>query len=737
VRILILFSALAMSLSGYTQELIPIGSWRTHFNYKRTLLVEQVNDRIFAATDQALIFYDPEDNSLNTITKLDGLSDVGISALAYDEQNNRLVVGYENGNLDIISSDHISNNTLLLESNVTESKSVHHISFYEGEINLATDFGVLIMDPITEQAVGSYRNLGPNGGVTAVNQITFLEDMMYMATDSGAMVGDRSLGLNLQDFNNWERLTGSPIGAARVSGITTFNGSIYTSYGDTLLKLSGSEWLEINVFDNEISRLHSSEDVLMIITDNEIYEMNAAELVEVVASDPDDSPRDALKVDNAYWYTDASNGLTRLANGEVNRFVLDGPSENIFKLEMIGQKLAAISAFEVDDLGTTSNQTGYSVFDGGIWSQITSESLAGLTNVSGVTEVDNQVWVSSFGSGLFDQATLTIYDESNSFLQEHDPDEGNILVTDVATDSESNIWVSNLSSYPLQQYDTNGEWSKFAFGSIESQSPATLFINPTGGIWMSLGLNIGAGILGYDPGSGLHRLLDTENSSLPSNRVYDIAFDLENEIWIATGNGVAYFPFAFDAIGDESIDVVQPVFENAVLFRGKAVHCIEVDAGNRKWMGTSEGAWLFEDNADELVYHFNIDNSPLPSNEIRDVAINDITGEVFFATDEGVVSFRGDAVSGSTSHQNVKIFPNPVSPQYAGNVGISGLARDANVKITTVSGRLVREINAAGSGASWDISDYNGRRVNGGVYLVFSSDEQGQETFVGKIAVID
>ena len=219
--------------------------------------------------------------------------------------------------------------------------------------------------------------------------------------------------------------------------------------------------------------------------------------------------------------------------------------------------------------------------------------------------------------------------------------------------------------------------------------------------------------------------------------LYDIGLDLDGEIWFCTQSGVGYFPSPYGVIEDASVDMIIPRFDNGFLFEGENVRAIEIDGGNRKWMATEDGAWLFEDGAQELIYHFNTENSPLPSNVVLDLAIDQNTGEVFLATELGVVSFRSDATAGFAIHSNVKIFPNPVLPNYFGLVGFDGLARNARLKITTVSGRLVKEISGAGGGASWDISDYNGRRVNGGVYLVFSSSPDGSDTFVGKIAVLD
>jgi len=167
------------------------------------------------------------------------------------------------------------------------------------------------------------------------------------------------------------------------------------------------------------------------------------------------------------------------------------------------------------------------------------------------------------------------------------------------------------------------------------------------------------------------------------------------------------------------------------------VTSIAIDGGNRKWMGTGRGVWLFNPTGEALVHHFTTANSPLLSDNILDIEINAQTGEVFFATDKGLVSFRGDATEGTAVFQQVKIFPNPVTSAFMGTVAINGLATDAIVKITDISGKMIWQTQAQGGTASWNVQDYHGKRAATGIYLVFASTPDGSESAVGKIAVID
>ena len=136
-------------------------------------------------------------------------------------------------------------------------------------------------------------------------------------------------------------------------------------------------------------------------------------------------------------------------------------------------------------------------------------------------------------------------------------------------------------------------------------------------------------------------------------------------------------------------------------------------------------------------FNFNAANSPLLSDKIVDLEINNQSGEIFFITDAGIVSFRSGATASDAAFHNVKIFPNPVTAEFNGQVGISGLSTDSFVKITDVSGKLIWQTQANGGTATWNVRDYNGRRASPGMYLVFSTTQDGSESMVGKIAVVD
>ncbi|MEQ8425516.1 MAG: two-component regulator propeller domain-containing protein, partial [Cyclobacteriaceae bacterium] len=217
--------------------------------------------------------------------------------------------------------------------------------------------------------------------------------------------------------------------------------------------------------------------------------------------------------------------------------------------------------------------------------------------------------------------------------------------------------------------------------------------------------------------------------------VRSMANDRDGQVWVGTDEGVAYFPNPAGVFNN--IDAARPIYENRFLLRDEVVTAIAVDGGNRKWMGTKNGVWLFSAKGEELIYNFTQDNSPLLSDVITSIAIDPKSGEVFFATDKGISSFRSTATESKFQFNEVKIFPNPVQADFNGQVAISGLYTDAIVKITDIGGRMVWQTRANGGTAIWDARQLNGSKVGTGVYLVFATAADGSDRHVGKIAIIE
>jgi hypothetical protein len=226
-----------------------------------------------------------------------------------------------------------------------------------------------------------------------------------------------------------------------------------------------------------------------------------------------------------------------------------------------------------------------------------------------------------------------------------------------------------------------------------------------------------------------------------SSSVYCMAEDLDGEIWIGTDKGVKviYYPekvFTGNAY-PRNILLEQDGYVS-VLLEYEQVTAIAVDGANRKWIGTGKaGVFLMSENGQEQLLHFTEEDNPLFSNQIESICINQQTGEVFFATAKGLVSYRGTATAGFETYEDNLVYPNPVPHGYAGMVAVNGLKANSLCKITDSSGRLVWQGYSHGGQLVWDGKDHYGNRPASGVYYVMVSDEDGKEKIVTKFVFIN
>lgn len=228
------------------------------------------------------------------------------------------------------------------------------------------------------------------------------------------------------------------------------------------------------------------------------------------------------------------------------------------------------------------------------------------------------------------------------------------------------------------------------------------------------------------------------SGNLPSENVKSLALDRDGQMWVGTDKGVVVFDNPNAVFSGKNFDAYTPVFERRRLLGNEIITSIAIDGGNRKWMGTRNGIFLFNPDGTELVSNFNEKNSPLPSNEISYITAELNTGEVYIRTPKGMVSYRGTATEGilKQDESGVKVFPNPVRPDFNGTIGIEGLVENAFVKITDIAGNLVFETRANGGTAIWNGNTLSGGRVKTGIYLIFSANAKGEETLVSRLAVV-
>ncbi|HTE28837.1 MAG TPA: two-component regulator propeller domain-containing protein, partial [Chryseolinea sp.] len=478
---------------------------------------------------------------------------------------------------------------------------------------------------------------------------------------------------------------------------------------------------------------------LMVALPSGLWELNEANEISSIASDIIDDPRQAV-VDDAgdIWVGDGSNGLVSDAKGSFEAFLPNCPVNNeTFKLSYQQGIMYSLPGGYSNE-GLALHRPGIiDIFQEGTWTSTLAVNQD-ITDIQVVTSTETIL--SSFGNGLeihANESEVIVLNETNSPLINANPPQRSVNVTSMAN-SGGGVWVANYASNkPLHLLKEDHMWESFSFPISSAQYPLEMVVDLSDNVWLLLDPAQGGGLIVFNKEDNAFRYLSdvAGQGGLPSKSAYSIAVDRDGFVWVGTALGAAYFNNS-TGIFNGSADAIRPIVDGRFLLRDDKVTSIAVDGGNRKWFGTDRGVWLYGPEGEEVIENFTTVNSPLPSDTVRDIEINDESGEVFFATDEGLASFRSGATRSGTS-QSVKVFPNPVTSSFVGTVGISGTPQDAIVKITDITGKLVFQTKASGGTALWQVQDNKGRRVSTGIYIVFVVTPDGEERLASKIAVVD
>ena len=730
-----ILSLLLFEASG--QADIPIGTWRMHLSYNNINSITFSDEEIFGAAENGIAVLDRDEYSLSSYSKMNGLTGSTISFINYDKVTNQLMVAYIDGNLDIIKDNVVTNFDRLTDPTIPGSKKINHISFRDGFAYLSADYGVVVFSMTQLEVKETWRDLGSTGELIGINQSTFKDDSIFLATTNGVLAGD--LDDNLLDFNNWIRFDENEF-TETIHGVAYFNSRVYATVDNQgIFHYESGIWSKESFLDNTIFQsLTSSGNNLVICESNHVWQLPITNTLSEVSSSLITTPKFALEDDQQkIWIGDSVNGLLSDASGSFSNYLPNGPAfTSATRLKFLDGKLYALQGGYSSTFQPKGNSGVVSIFSSAQWSQ----EISPVNDLTDIDIANGTVFTSSFGYGV-QVGNISnpeiIYNETNSSLINLSPGTNSVNISAIENSSDG-LWVGNYGvSSPLHLFKDNA-WQAFNFSLLAARYPLYLLVDYAGSVWAIINPSQSGGLFVFNEEINETAYLTNQTGvgGLPSRNVYAIAQDRDGYIWVGTDKGVAYFFNPTEAFST-SVNAILPIFDNRYLLSDEKITAIAVDGGNRKWIGTERGVWLFSPTGEELVYSFTTENSPLISDVILSIAIDPISGEVFFSTDKGIVSFRSDATESQFTFQSVKVFPNPVTPDFNGTVGISGLATDAIVKITDVSGKMIWQTQANGGTATWNVRDHNGRRASTGVYLIFSATQDGGESFVGKIAVIE
>ena len=738
---------------------LPVGVWSDHLRYNTAGSIAVSSKEIFASTGSSIIIYNNEYDELKKLSRINGLSETGISTIAWSEENNLLIIAYTSTNIDLVKNNVVYNIPDILNNYIPGEKLINKIKTNGRYGYLASSFGIVVVDLIKKEIHDTWKP-GPDSENNEVNDLAFGNNKVYAATDLGIWFADLA-NPGLAYFGNWNHLTNLPSPDARYT-LAIFNGNkLYVNEssptGDFIYVINNESHLFSNIPGVVNTSFDRASDGFTISSPGSVkYYHSDGSLQKTLSSYGWGIPNisQGIIYDGDIWLADRNYGLIK--GQEMSYFSilsLPGPASNEVSRIISQNGKTLICAGGVDNSWNNLGRSfKVSVHENNQFINLVSGTINDALRAIADPDNNSHFFVSTWGNGLFEYENNSLekhYNETNSPLQNMIPGSPTIRICGLAIDESKNLWVTQTGvPGSIKILKPDGTWIVNPI-TIDAPIIGDIIITQRGHKWILLPGGYGLFVFDDNKTPGVFaddrfkkmQIKDSDDKII--SYVFSIAEDLDGNIWIGTDQGpvIYYNPERVFDNDPRAYRIKIPRNDGTGLadymLGTETITSISVDGANRKWLGTvSSGAYLLSPDGTFQMKNYNEQNSPMFSNSVISIAVDNKSGEVWFGTSKGVLSVRGDATSGAQEFSNVYAFPNPVREDYQGNVTITGLLRDTQILITDISGNLVYSTISQGGQASWDLTTYNRRRVTTGVYLVFCSSNDGSRAFVTKMLVI-
>ena len=747
------------------------GDWRTHASYRDATYCQVVGERIYVLASGALFSYDKEDGTIYTYDNNHDLNDTGIIKIEYCNKIDALVILYKNANIDILYNDGYVYNISDFKNKILSNKTINDINIDGGTAYISTNFGIVVLNLDKLEFTNTY-NLKLNTYSSCV-----IGDCLYAGTEDGIYKG--LLSDNLLDKANWAKINDS-----KAIALNQINNNLFfvtDKKGAYTIEESSNTTATVDTNSKAFKYLYKKGDKLYLGWENKLSVITGTSSCQSYTTT---TGTNYLAADGEkFWNCKGIKGVveSRISNNSL----VDG--ENYIQPNSPVRNYCEFMKFVNDDkllvAGGTLNPFDITFYPGTImeysysddkWNNLPEDNIQAQTGVKyvNVCSIDEDpteeghYFAGSFGQGLYefrDGELVAHYNHKNSPLQspisETSPAAVNyIRVPKVEFDNSGNLWLINTHvEYIVKVLKKDGTWLSLKYDDIAGYETITdMFTDSRGWLWVvSAQGNPGAGLFCaktnntlFDTSDDqtktwLNSFTNQDGTSYTVYNVYSATEDKNGQIWVGTDNGLFVITDAKKFFNDGIFTQIKVPRNDGsgladYLFNGALISVIKVDGANRKWIGTkSNGVYLISADGLEMIHHFTTENSVLPSDHITSIAINGNSGEVFIGTSEGAVSFMSDATEPKEelAESAIHAFPNPVKPSYSGNITITGLTYDCEVKIVDAAGYLINEGHSTGGSYSWNCRNAKGEKVSSGVYYVLMYDENGDESVATKILV--
>ncbi len=767
-----------------------IGQWKDLLGFYACNSITHSSDwsKIFVSNRNSIAIYNTTNGEIETIfNKANGLSDVDIKIIRNHPAQNKILVCYENGNIDIIDystqTTQIYNLSDIKNANIIASKKINEITFRNNLAYLACGYGISVLDVNKLEIKESYF-IGKNNAYLNIYQIAFDDSLIYAATDSGIIRAPITSVLN--DFQNWKKFSANQIPLGTYSGIVNFNGKIYAGYSpytrntanymkDTLYTRDGyGNWSKSFIIPGSsngtiIKKTYTFNNACIAFigpfganaidkNNNQVfvignYSFGNQNIKDIVINYYNNYPSGNPVIS---YIADDFHGFIKTI-WDAAKITIDGTHSKLnSRIKALNGKIV-VAPSKIDETGSPNFYLeGVFYYDGEKWNYLrdpNNDTIIDVTDAIIDPNDDTHIFASSWINGIVEYKNnklFKVYNKSNSGIV--NASAVNLpwhLINGITMDPNGNVWVSHpITPSPMSVLKTNGQILNFNLSGFNASFTSRILYDKNNLVWCLLPR--GNGILVYNNTTNFSPMSTSNtryitsakgNGNLPSDYVWAIAEDKNGYIWIGTSQGVAviYNPeniFNSGNFDAEQIFITQDGQTQLLLVTEK-VTAIVIDGADRKWIGTeSSGLFCFSPDGQTQIHHFTSDNSPLLSNNIVDIAYDEKTGDIIVGTDKGIQSYRTNIIGGYETFTNVHAFPNPVKRTHE-NVYIKGLKDGSIVKITDLAGNLIWEGKSTGGMITWNLYNLYNQKVSDGIYIVYTTTTDASEKVVAKIAVIN
>ena len=763
----LLITVMAMGLSVAAQS--RIGEWKDLNSFNTLQNIYATSDRVYASTRMAMFYYDKGAYSMTTMTKVRGLSDVGIATFAFDEASRCLVIAYSNSGIDFCRGGQVHHLPDIRRSTIGGDKQIYNIRFHGGKAYLACGFGIVVVDMTTYEIEDTYT-LGEDGDYGVVYDVAFTDSLIVAGTDNGFMYAPVENN-RLRIYETWTRDTVSPLRgmSVRMLGVNRnwLVAAACTDNPDSLTSFFQSDngrWGSWGGGRITSLRCHNGRIVLCRYNSVEVYSENY-QLVDkldgqlsvgVAAYDAD------FDTDSTLWLAHIWAGMVKVQNGthKASSFSPAGPKNNdyVYGLTTTRTRLYLCPGGKKPTYESLGMEGRLMYLLEGNWHDVSKGAVRthykDVLNVAIDPTDESHVSATAWGTGVLDiqdntlQAVYGQVNTNNVLTPYTSGSFKSMRVAGLAYDADGNLWVTNsLVDNGLVVRYKNGEWKGFNTVSMVqgNEIDKVIWDSVTGYKWF---LGRANRIYVHDGESKMAYVDPNNGSKMETHAVNCLVQDHSGDLWIGTDKGIKVIYDGYRAFDNGGKGERAPVHCSNILYNEdgiseylmayEGINCIAVDGANRKWVGTANnGLYLISANGQEQLEHFTTGNSPLASDKIVALAIAPESGVVYIGSDKGLQSYRWTATEAKESpSSHVYAFPNPVRPEYDGPIAIKGFVRDALVHITDAAGHTVFSTQAYGGQAIWDGRNLQGEKVASGPYFVFASDNNGKMRSVTKILII-